>query len=216
MPKGKNGKKKQTQSLDFPITALAYHGPVVAVPRTPRADDYVTVLGAQGTCAWGSSAGRWLGRILFRASSSGGVPATVTGNWYFSVGDVPSFTSFSTEFGSFRVLGLKVSVVNFLDSSTNGFGSQPMLSTVVRENPTALSALIDTPGVEIHPISTMSNMFTREMRMEGVDEAEWVDCTNVYTAISPQAVCVLEFPDTPNTLKAAIYMQYRVQFRGRL
>lgn len=215
MPKKSKQSRKQQKDHDPSIVALRYTGPITANTRQPRIDDYVTVLGYQGSSDWGASAGNSIARILFRANSSGGVPATMAGNWFLSVGDVASFASFATEFGSFRVLGVKVTVVNHLTSSTSGFGSKPCLSTVVRENST-ITNLVDTPGVEIHPISTSANMFHREMRMEGVDEAEWVDSANVYTPISPQPTVAVLFPDTANLLEADIYVQYRVQFRGRL
>jgi len=214
MPRSKKGNNKP-KARDPAITALAYHGPIVPIPQTPVSDEYVTVLGSQGIGAWGASTGGGLGRFVFRAASAGGIPASITGNFTYSVGDVPSFASFAGEFGSFRVLGLKVTAVSYMTSSTDGFGTPPLLSTVVRDN-SVLTKLIDTPGVEIHPVSTSKNMFHREMRMEGVDESEWVDCGNVYTAISPQPTLAIQVPDVIPTCDTWFFMQYRVQFRGRL
>lgn len=210
-------KKKQSKAQQrVALTALKYDGPIVAMPRVPRDDDYVTVVGLVGQGTRGSSTGAPRMRALFRASSSGGVPSTMTGDFFLSVADAVAFGTFAGEFGSFRVLGLKITVVTQLSDSTDGFHGKPIESSVLRENMTTAGKLIDTPGFEVHPVSTGPNTFSREMRMEGTDEAEWVDCANAYTAISPQPTIIVQFPDDAAPIRETIYFQWRVQFRGRV
>lgn len=195
------------------MTATSYSGPIVAM--SPRIDEYETTVGIQGTSDTGGSVGSWLFRCLFRASSSGGFPTNVTGNFFISAVDAAAFTSLAAEFGSFRVLGAKLTVISYLTESTDGFGAEPVQSTILRENTPSLGKLVDTPGFECHPVCTGPNVFHREMRMLGLDESEWVDCGNAYTAISPQPAIVVQFSDEVAIVRRKFFVQWRVQFRGR-
>jgi len=215
MPR-KNSKNKQSKRGELPITALAYNGPIGALSQRQRDDTFETVCGVSKPTAMAASVGAFRGRFFFRNSSSGAIPSTLTGDFFIGAPDMSSFSSLATDWASFRVLALKVTIVSQLRDSTTGFHGSPVQSTVIRDNGFA-GALADTPAWEIHPVSTTSNLFTREMRMDGVDEAEWVDSANAYTAISPQPSIVIEFPYNPVApVTYQVSVQYRVQFRNRV
>ena len=135
------------------------------------------------------------GLIRFRNNTAGSIPTGVwsTSSFSCAVSDAYDWASLGTNWSSFRVLGLKVQVVSHIQSATDGgtdvrvLGAPPLFSAVIRDNtdPVAYPDIMDCPNLQWHPISTAVNQFSREMKMSGVDEAEWVDISNAQTGISP-------------------------------
>lgn len=215
MPR-KGGKRKGDGRGNPSLAAITYTGPV-RPPVQPSRDDIVVTMTKDGNMDWGGSAGENFMRVLFRGASSGGFPSTVSGNFFISAPDATSWSPFATEYTSFRILAVQVTVCTHLTTSTAGFGADPMSSTVARHNSVLThNEMLDSPEFQVHAIGTGQNMFRRDMRMLGVDEAEWVEVTNAFTAISPQPTIQVSFPDTPATLRAYVACVWTVQFRGRV
>lgn len=216
MPRKGSRKNKGDGRGKPALEALTYHGPV-RMPVMPARDDVVVALTQDKNMDWGSSVGECFMRCLFRGSSSGSFPSTISGNFSISAPDANSWSSFATEYTSYRVLALQTTVCTHLNSSTDGFGVDPLCSTVARHNSTLTHIqMVDSPEFQVHPVGTGQNQFKRDMRMLGVDEAEWVEVTNAYTAISPQPAIQVSFPDTPTPMRAYVLCVWTVQFRGRV
>lgn len=208
--------KARAKSKESSIAAISYSGPILR-PIQAKDDIQTVVLGLYGNTDLQTSGGAYAMQVLFRAASSASIPATTSGSWQVSVGDANSWSEWAAEYSAFRVLGVEVEYNVWIASSTDGFGVDPVFSGVVRDNTTpTFTGIVDSPTTVMHPVNIGKNVIKREMRMDGTDEAEWVETTNVYSPISPTPRLFLWAQDSPTLRRVNIFIRWRVQFRTRV
>lgn len=143
---------------ECPVNAITYTGPISTPAYREASDLHSFVIALQGTIA----------------SSAGGVINTVFDAWS-QVTSSPTWTNLSASFKECRILAMDVTFLPWNQySKATTVTTTPIYTVVDRTNNTPLSSLGDAASNSSCVIKSLENRFTRAVRMDSVDEAQWV------------------------------------------
>lgn len=198
------GAKKKAASFrgrnfaQTPINAITYKGPFNSPALMEASDLHTFVLVFNGTIA----------------SDGTGKIATVF-DGYSQASSAADWAGLSGLFKEYRILGFKViySPWNQYSKATTVV-TAPVRSIVDRTSSTALTSLSDASSYSSCKIHSLENPFSRSVRMDGVDESQWI-LSGGSPATTSRLYIKLFSNGLSNTITYGDYTSYIVvQFRG--
>lgn len=197
--KGKNRKSRQS-TRETPVQAVKYTGPIDAPSFKADTDLHTFLLPYSGTLA----------------SNGSGVLAPVLDS-YSQCSSNANWVQLQAIFQEYRILAYKFVFmpVNKYNKATTT-ATFPILSVLERTNSSALTSLSDAAGYASSMQHSLDDTWRREIRMNGVDEAQFT-ATSTFPAVSSRLYIKLYCSGLAVSTTYGQYLSYTVvQFRGIL
>ncbi len=183
---------------ETPVNAITYRGPFNSPALMEASDLHTFVLVFNGTIA----------------SDGTGKIQTVF-DCYSQASSAADWAGLTGLFKEYRILGFKIiySPWNQYSKPTT-VTTAPLRSVIDRTSSTALASLSDASSYSSNKIHSLENAFSRSVRMDGVDESQWI-LSSGSPATTSRLYIKFFANGLSNTTTYGDYTSYIVvQFRG--